>query len=313
MKADSMKSIIDNYSVLQEVWHAAIDIVHDSDTVVRINGVASQMQSFDFFFGLVVGEILLRNTDNLSKTLQKKQISACDGQLVAEKSLVSMRNEECFDLLWEKVLHMANDVDVNDPVLPRRKKAPRRIEEGNAPPEYDPTPKGKYRRVYFEAVDLLIQAIADRFDQPGYKMYCCIERLFSKAIQKVDYSNELKQILDVYGGVDLSTSNLAMQLNICSNSIPAETRNIQRDLIHVVVLLAKLVLVMPATNSTSERSFSAMSRVKSYLRSTISQERLNSLMTLHVNKEFTDNIDLCAVGNDFVCRSERRYHIFGKF
>ena len=70
---------------------------------------------------------------------------------------------------------------------------------------------------------------------------------------------------------------------------------------------------MPATNSTSERSFSAMRRVKSYLRSTMSQERLNSLMILHVHKDQTDALDLHSVGNEFLSRSERRLHVFGKF
>ena len=41
------------------------------------------------------------------------------------------------------------------------------------------------------------------------------------------------------------------------------------------------------TNSTSERSFSAMRRVKSYLRSTMTQERMNNLMILNVHKELT--------------------------
>ena len=59
-----------------------------------------------------------------------------------------------------------------------------------------------------------------------------------------------------------------------------------------VVLLMKLILVLPATNATSERSFSAMRSVKSHLRSTMGQERLNNLMVLHVHKEYTDKIVL---------------------
>ena len=59
----------------------------------------------------------------------------------------------------------------------------------------------------------------------------------------------------------------------------------ERELIGDVIILTKLILVMPAINSTSERSFSAMCRVKSYLQSTMNQERLNSLMILHVHKD----------------------------
>ena len=75
----------------------------------------------------------------------------------------------------------------------------------------------------------------------------------------------------------------------------------------------KLLLVMPATNATSERSFSAMQRVKSYLRSTMGQERLNHLMTLHVHKESTDSLNLVQVANEFVCGNESRQRLFGNF
>ena len=61
---------------------------------------------------------------------------------------------------------------------------------------------------------------------------------------------------------------------------------------------------MPATNATSERSFSALCRVKNYLRSTITQERLYNLMVLHVHKNITDQIELKAVATEVVADSE---------
>ena len=70
---------------------------------------------------------------------------------------------------------------------------------------------------------------------------------------------------------------------------------------------------MPATNATSERSFSALRRVKSYLRSTMGEERLSSLLMLHVHKDLTDSLDLLEVANSFVSDSEHRLRIFGKF
>ena len=51
------------------------------------------------------------------------------------------------------------------------------------------------------------------------------------------------------------------------------------------VTLGKLILVMPATDATSERSFSALRRVKTYLRGTMRQDRLNYTMTLHTHKD----------------------------
>lgn len=68
---------------------------------------------------------------------------------------------------------------------------------------------------------------------------------------------------------------------------------------------------MPATNAVSERSFSALKRIKTYLRSTTGDSRLNHLMVLHFHKEMTDNIDLVKAANTFVGAKERRKNIFG--
>ena len=81
---------------------------------------------------------------------------------------------------------------------------------------------------------------------------------------------------------------------------------------HVWVLF-KLLLVMPATNASSECLFSALRRVKTYLRSTMSQKRLNYLMVLHIHQEAADELDLKAIGNEFVGDLELRKRMFGHF
>ena len=67
------------------------------------------------------------------------------------------------------------------------------------------------------------------------------------------------------------------------------------------------------TKPQSERSFSALRRLKSYLRSTMGNERLNHLMVLHVHKERTDKLDLKCVLNEFVGESVHRTSIFAKY
>ena len=50
------------------------------------------------------------------------------------------------------------------------------------------------------------------------------------------------------------------------------------------IMLTKIMLLVPAaTNAINERSFSALRRLKTYLRSTISDQRLNFLMILPVH------------------------------
>ena len=55
-----------------------------------------------------------------------------------------------------------------------------------------------------------------------------------------------------------------------------------------------------------------MRRLKIYLRSTMSTERLNSVTTLHVPKDRLDCIDDSAVVKDFVACNKVRKDIFGK-
>ncbi len=77
--------------------------------------------------------------------------------------------------------------------------------------------------------------------------------------------------------------------------------------------LAKLILVMTVTKSTSERSFSALRRLKTYLRSTMKRQRLSNLMILHNHKELTDALEMKEMANDFIGQNERRIQIIGKF
>ena len=79
--------------------------------------------------------------------------------------------------------------------------------------------------------------------------------------------------------------------------------NARKLLLSEICILGKLMLVMPATNAVSERSFSALKRVKTYLRSTTGEGRVNHLMFLHVHK----------VANLFVGDNQWRKQLFGKF
>ena len=87
----------------------------------------------------------------------------------------------------------------------------------------------------------------------------------------------------------------------------------QKLLLSEICTLGKLLLVMPATNTASERSFSALKRVKTYLRSTTGDVRLNHLMMLHIHRDRSDAIDLVAAANQLVGKQENRKQLFGTF
>ena len=87
----------------------------------------------------------------------------------------------------------------------------------------------------------------------------------------------------------------------------------QRTLLSEVVKIAKLLLVMPSTNAISERSFSALKRVKTYLRSTTTNLRLNNLMVLHIHTDSVDKMDLTQIGDEFIDKHQSRIDTFGYY
>jgi hypothetical protein len=63
---------------------------------------------------------------------------------------------------------------------------------------------------------------------------------------------------------------------------------------------------MPVTVASAERSFSKLKLLKNYMRSTMSQERLNGLATLSIEKQFLDEIDINTIINEFASSNVRR-------
>nr|CAI5860044.1 unnamed protein product [Callosobruchus analis] len=61
--------------------------------------------------------------------------------------------------------------------------------------------------------------------------------------------------------------------------------------------ILKIVLYLPVTVASAERSFSALKRLKSWLRSNMTLERLCGLALMHVNKD--THIDIDNVVNRF--------------
>jgi len=87
----------------------------------------------------------------------------------------------------------------------------------------------------------------------------------------------------------------------------------QRVAFSEVLKIMNLLLVLPATNASPERSFSALRRVKSYLRSSMTQVRLNNLMVVHVCKDETDSLNLRKILNEFISVKDSRKHLFATY
>jgi len=64
-------------------------------------------------------------------------------------------------------------------------------------------------------------------------------------------------------------------------------------------------LTLPISSATCERSFSALRKIKTWLRVSMSQERLTDLSILYIEKDLTNKIDIKEVIRIFA-QTERR-------
>ena len=310
-------AIIEHYDTLSQLWDECLETRLDPDIKGRIIGVQTQMTTFDLLFGLQLSMKILKITDNLSRTLQKQSMSAAEGQSVAEltvKTLKSMRTDENFTAFFALCNCFRERTNTNLPVLPRKRKAPRRFEIGTEEGSHSVTVEDHYRRAYFEVLDLAIAGISDRFNQPGYAIYNNLESLLVSAANSEPFNERLTEVVAFYED-DFDSSQLSAQLQNLGTFFSGNTEKVslhdclvalqnfssaQKEFFCQICTLARLILVMPATNAASERSFSAMRRLKTYLRSTMCQSRLNHIMLLNINKQKIDDLDINTVAYEFV-------------
>ena len=134
----------------------------------------------------------------------------------------------------------------------------------------------------------------------------------------------LKSVAELYQS-DLHFEDLKVQLTTLSLQLPDSNPSFSdileylltlsqpaRIIYSEVVTLMKLLLVMLESNAKRERSLSALRRVKTYLSTTMTQERLNNLL-LHVHQEHFDKLHLLAIAEEFVSCSKHRSSLFGHF
>ena len=111
-----------------------------------------------------------------------------------------------------------------------------------------------------------------------------------------------------------------MTENLEWRKIPQENlhQNLSQTLLHVnsrsypnIYTALKIMAVLPITSCTCERSASSVRLLKTYLRSTMSQERLNGLVTIYTHNDIKINID--EVIEKFARKNKRKLNMLNIF
>ena len=327
----SPQRVLDNYEVLLGVWEESKNSQIDSEMMARIIGIETQMLTFNFLFGISLGILVLQHSDNLSKSLQHDTITASEGQQLAKLTIdviKSIRKEDKFKSFYDRVLLHQSKFDIDATTLSHKRHAPRQLQIGLTDGSFHSTPEHNYRQIYYEAPDLVIESINSRFNQPGYNIYCNVEDLVLIACRECLYGTVLKMCM-------ISTrmtspkcncrhnclsckfyflkrrTNQSFQLTISLIKSLSQLFSAQRLAFINVWVLMKMLLVMPATNASSEHPFSGLRRIKTSLRTKITQKRLNDLMVRNIHKEKNDLLNLAVVAKEFVSSRENKVRLFG--
>jgi hypothetical protein len=159
------------------------------------------------------------------------------------------------------------------------------------------------------------------------QMYCVMESLLTQSAEgNFDtLASNLEQFSKMYTDFDMHRLDVHLKMlpDLCKTmthpktaaSILSHFQQLApevRNLVSEVEKLVQLLLVIPASSATAERSFSAHRRLKSYIRSTMGQDRLNYVAILHIHRKCTDKLDLEKLLREFVQRNDFRRQVFGQ-
>ena len=114
-------------------------------------------------------------------------------------------------------------VAIDAPTLSHKIHAPRWFQIGLTDGNFQSTPEDNYRQIYYEALDLVIESINSRFNQPGYKVYRNVEDLVLNACRGCPYDTELSNVCDFYKD-EISKMQLQAQLPLLQ-ALFAEEKN----------------------------------------------------------------------------------------
>ena len=108
---------------------------------------------------------------------------------------------------------------IKEPTLKKKRKAPKysmlNYVDGyhSRSDAHHPTnPRDHYREKFYQAVDVMVSSVNDRFDQPSFKVFEKLESLMIKALNGQDTSSEVKFVKETFG-TDIDVDDLVVELS----------------------------------------------------------------------------------------------------
>ena len=183
---------------------------------------------------------------------------------------------------------------IKEPKLTRQYKVPRRIGEGTEASFFPVTAQDLYRQKYFTILDSVLVGLTVRFESHETSEHLKrVEQFLIGEEKSVDYIQQ-------HYGKDVDGPRLLLHRDMLIDRARCQEVHLEdiqcavdflikdevfRSMVTEVNKLIRMILTLPVSSCTAERSFSGLRRLKTFLRLQMSQERLNAVAIINIHKE----------------------------
>ena len=181
MSTAAINAVLKNYEILCDALCRINAETHD-EYGLKAGGFLAQMEKFSTFFGLKLSFLVFAASEQLSLSFQGKDTTVqevVNALALCRSYLTSLRSSEKFEVFYQSVMKSAKGL-TSAPVLPRYRTPPKRPGEDAAQAHRFDTSEEYFRQQYFEAIDVLVKQLKDRFEQrrpSGLPMAAKIEEI----------------------------------------------------------------------------------------------------------------------------------------
>ena len=289
----------------------------------------NELGQYDFIVAVAIWYEVLYAANLVSKQMQEKDM-LIDVAIKKVKGLISFfegYRETGFLQALESAKEIAVEMDIGTTFTKKRKITRKRHHDENPEDTNIATmsPEELFRIEYFNTlIDQAIVSLETRFEQ--YKEYqknfgflFTSETLRSLDNQSLKSScDNLEAVLKKDEKSDIDAKELYMELKFLQDFIPEERMGPVEILRFLkehgcfpnATIAYRVLLTIPVTVASAERSFSKLKLLKTYLRSTMTQERLNDLAIIALEGELLEKIDYEHIIEDFISKNTKRMMLF---
>lgn len=296
--------------------------VAESDKDAQIQSAAKslaehELGDFEFLVAIVIWFEVLFTVNLVSKKLQSKDM-ILNVAIKEVKGLIYYFEEYRVTGLFKAIV-VAKEIAVQlgiDPAFPQKRSICRKRKFDENPSDLDVllSAEESFKVNYFlYIVDQAIASLTTRFEQ--YTKYeKDFEFLFSSQKLKSYEDNDLKSrcsdledVLKNGERSDIDANELFVELRLLNSFLPDKNMGPidilkvlkQVDCFPNAIVAYRILLTIPVTVATAEKSFSKLKLLKSYMRSTMSQERLNGLAMIAIENDILKIVDYEELINNF--------------